>query len=99
MDTIESWELDDVLPHPENMKKLCEYFHVPISYFHNYYAAYFDNPGEKLRFWKDKRNLTYEKLTKMLDISHSGLARLLNGRIKLSFDMYEKLSKLGVLKK
>ncbi len=95
LDTIIGWEVENVMPKPENIKHLCEYFNLPLKYIHEYYNIYFDSPGIKVRAWKDKNNYTYPDAMKLLNISHSGFARLLSGKINLSYDMYLKLKKLG----
>ena len=56
---------------------------------------YFDNAGKRVRVWNDKNSYSYLDAMKLLNISHSGFARLLSGRISLSYEMYLKLKKLG----
>ena len=82
-----------MLPKPESILKLCEYFKVSPTYFHEYYKVYFDNPGGKIRTWKDKNNYTYNQAMEMLNISYSEFGRLMNGRLSLSYEMYLKLKK------
>lgn len=95
-DTIEGWEIHNIMPQPQNMQKVCEHFNITLKYFHEYYNIYFDKPGEKIKKWKEKKGFTYSKVCKLLDITHSGFGRLINGRIHLSYDMYMKLKKLKV---
>ena len=94
-DTLKGWEFNDVMPKPESVKILCEFFNVQLHYFHEYYTIYFNNPETQIRKWKEKNNLTYKQATQLLDITHSGFGRLINGKIKLSYDMYIKLKKSG----
>ena len=58
-DTLEGWELHNVMPKPESLLKLCDLFHVPIGYFHEYYEIYYNNPGKIVRAWKDKNSYSY----------------------------------------
>lgn len=95
IDTLNSWEWYNVYPSPANIKKLCDIFNVDLLYFHEYYDLYFSNPEIKIREWKDKNNITYKQATQLLDITHSGFGRLVNGKIKLSYDMYLKLKEIG----
>ncbi|ENK0557980.1 helix-turn-helix transcriptional regulator [Clostridium botulinum] len=95
LDTLESWELHNVMPKPNSIKKLCEFFNVSLEYFHNYYSIYFDNPGAKIKEWKENKDLTYKQACNLLNITHSGFGRLLHGKINLSYNMYLKLKKLG----
>lgn len=94
-DTLEGWELHNVMPKANSIKKLCNFFNMPLDYFHIYYNIYFDNPGAKIKKWKEDKGLTYRQACELLNITHSGFGRLLNGRINLSYDMYLKLKKLG----
>ena len=96
-DTLDAWERHNIMPKPENILILCEYFHVPLKYFHEYYIIYFDNPGEKIKKWKDNKGLTYREASKLLGITHSGFGRLLSGKVHLSYELYLKLKKLGTL--
>ncbi|OPJ63392.1 helix-turn-helix domain-containing protein [Clostridium oryzae] len=82
-DTVEGWELHNIMPKPQNIKKLCEFYNVSLEFFHIYYKIYFDNPEEKIKAWKEKNNYTYEDLMDMLGVSHSAVARLMNGKIKI----------------
>lgn len=95
-DTIKDWEINNIMPHPQNIRKICENFNIPLKYFHEYYNIYFNKPGEAIKKWKEKKGLTYSKACKLLNISHSGFARLLKGKIKLSYEMYLKLKVLKV---
>ena len=95
-DTLEGWELHNVMPKPENILKLCEFYHVTLGYFHEYYELYYNNPGKLVRVWKDKNSYSYPDAMKLLNISHSGFARLLSGKISLSYEMYLKLKGLEV---
>ena len=94
-DTLKRWESNDIMPKPKNILKLCTFFHVPLDYFHEYYKIYFDNPGKILRVWKDKNSYSYADVMKLLNISYSDFARLLSGRVNLSYEMYLKLKELG----
>lgn len=96
VDTLESWELCNVIPKPESIKKLCEYFNVYINYFHEYYTIYYDRPYIEIRKWKDKKQLTYPQITELLNITHSAFGRLVNGKLNLSYSMYLKLKELSV---
>lgn len=95
LDTLESWELHNVMPKPNSIKKLCKFFNVSLKYFHNYYSIYFNNPGAKIKKWKETKGLTYKQACTILNITHSGFGRLINGKINLSYNMYLKLEKLG----
>lgn len=95
--TVQHWEIDGVMPKPESILKLCNYYKVPLNYFHEYYNIYYNVPGDKIRKWKEKNNYTYKDCYSKLDITHSCFGRLLNGRINLSYDMYLKLKEIGAL--
>lgn len=97
IDTIVGWEVKNIMPKPDNIKKVCQLFNVPLDYFHDYYNIYFNNPGNKIKSWKDKNGYTYPDAMKLLNISHSGFAKLLNGKVHLSYEMYLKLKGLGAL--
>ncbi|SMC29589.1 hypothetical protein SAMN02745134_03948 [Clostridium acidisoli DSM 12555] len=92
---IDGWEVHNVMPKPISIDKLCKLFNLPYNYFHEYYKIYFNNPGEKIKSWKIKNKLTYEKLSKLLGITHSCVGRLLNNKINLSYNIYMELKKLG----
>jgi transcriptional regulator with XRE-family HTH domain len=94
-DTLQGWELHNIMPKPDSIKKLCNFFNVPLDYFNEYYTIYFNNPGAKIKTWKDNNGLTYRQATEILGITHSGFGRLLSGKINLSYNMYLKLKKLG----
>ena len=85
-----------VFPKPENVKLLGEMFCIPIGYFHEYYSIYYSGYQDKIREWKNINNYSYSKAAGVLGVSHSGFARLLSGKIRLSYDMYLKLEKLNV---
>lgn len=95
-DTLDAWERHNVMPKPENILKLCKYFDVPLKFFHEYYSIYFDDPGERIKKWKETKNLSYAQICELLHISHSGLGRLLSGKISLSYEMYLKLKNIKV---
>ncbi|WP_231016200.1 helix-turn-helix transcriptional regulator [Clostridium guangxiense] len=94
VDTIEGWEIHNVMPQPLNIKKLCNFFKVKPKYFHEYYQFYFNNPEGKIKEWMVKNKFTYDKVAETLGISRSGVGSLLNGKLKASFYMYEKLKNL-----
>lgn len=96
VDTINHWEVHNVMPQPENIKKICEFFKVSLGYFNEYYNIYYSNYTSAIKMWKAKNNYTYSNITAMLNISHSGLARLMNKKINLSYTMYLKLKRLKV---
>jgi len=50
-----------------------------------------------IRNWQDSYKLTYSQIMKLVGTSHSGLARLFNGRIKLPYNIYIRLKELKVL--
>ncbi|SKA89837.1 DNA-binding transcriptional regulator, XRE-family HTH domain [Clostridium sp. USBA 49] len=93
--TVNQWEKEGVLPKPESIKDICNAFNLSLQYFHEYYHIYFNNPGEKIKEWRIKNNLTYQKAADIVGMSYSGFARLLSGKINLSYNMYLKLKKLG----
>jgi transcriptional regulator with XRE-family HTH domain len=95
--TVKQWETKDVPPNPSSIKNISDILNIPLSYFNEYYNIYFSNYIAKIRNWKDTSKLTYSDITKLLDISNSGLARLLNGKINLSYSIYMKLKELKVL--
>ena len=66
-DTLEGWELHNVMPKPESLLKLCDLFHVPIGYFHEYYEIYYNNPGKIVRAWKDKNSYSYLDAMKCIE--------------------------------
>ncbi|AGK95423.1 hypothetical protein Clopa_0361 [Clostridium pasteurianum BC1] len=94
-DTIEGWEVHNIMPKPQSIRKLCDYFNLPYNYFHEYYNIYFNNPGDKIKTWKIKNKLTYGQACKLLGITHSCFGRLLNNKINLSYYIYAELKKLG----
>jgi transcriptional regulator with XRE-family HTH domain len=94
--TVRHWEVDDIMPKPESILKLCNLYKVPLNYFHKYYYIYYNSPGEKIKAWKNKNRLTYKQACELLDITHSGFGRLLSSKINLSYYTYVKLKKLGV---
>lgn len=96
LDTVIGWEIENVMPKPENIKLICESFNLSLKYFHEYYNIYFNSPGDKIREWKDKNNYTYTDAANLLNISYSGFSRLMSGKINLSYNMYLKLKHLGV---
>lgn len=95
-DTVMKWEVHNVFPKPESIKIICNLFNVPLEYFHDYYKVYYYSPNEIIRQWKIKNNFNYGEVTKLLNISHSGFARLLSGKISLSYEMYLKFKELEV---
>jgi len=92
---VQHCELNAIMANPENILKLYEFYHVPLGYFHEYYELYYNNPGKIVRVWKDKNSYSYPNTMKLLNISHSGFARLLSGKTSLSYEMYLKLKGLG----
>lgn len=94
VDTIEGWEIHNVMPQPLNIKKLCNFFKVEPEYFHEYYQFYFNNPEDKIREWMQKNGFTYGRAAEVLGISRSGMGRLLNGKLKISFNIYLQLKQL-----
>lgn len=94
-DTIEGWEIHNVMPKPKNIQKLCNLFNLSYNYFHEYYSIYFNNPGEKIKAWKIKNKLTYGQACKLLGITHSFFGRLINAKGNLSYYIYVELKKLG----
>lgn len=87
VDTIEGWEIHNVMPQPSNIKKLCNFFKVKPEYLHEYYKFYFNNPEGKIREWMQKNEFTYNKAAEVLGISRSGVGRMLNGKLKVSFNI------------
>jgi transcriptional regulator with XRE-family HTH domain len=94
--SIKAWEMENVPPKPSSIKDICYKLNLPLDYFHEYYSIYYDNYRDTLRNWKTINNYTYADIISMLNISHSALARLLNGKINLSYDMYLKLKKFKI---
>ena len=94
-DTVIRWE-QGVFPKPENVKLLGELFCIPIEYFHEYYSIYYSSYQGKIREWKDKNKYSYSMAAGILGVSHSGFARLLSGKVRLSYDMYLKLQSMDV---
>ncbi|WP_010073224.1 helix-turn-helix domain-containing protein [Clostridium cellulovorans] len=95
LDTIIRWE-QGVFPKPENVKLLGEMFSIPIVYFDEYYSIYYSSYQDRIREWKDRNRYSYSMAEGILGVSHSGFARLLSGKIRLSYDMYMKLKTLNV---
>lgn len=93
VDTMEGWEIHNVMPQPLNIKRLCGFFKVEPGYFHEYYRFYFNNPECKIKEWMEKNRLTYDKAAEVLGISRSGVGRLLNGKLKVSFNVYITIKK------
>ena len=92
-DTVQRWEIENVMPKPENIKIIAEFYDRSLGYFHEYYEIYYSNYSRKIKVWRDKNNYTYSDMMRILNISHSGFGRLLNGRIALSYEMYLKMKK------
>ena len=82
------------MPKPENIKLIAEFYDKSLGYFHDYYEIYCSDYISKVKLWKDKNNYTYSDMMRILNISHSGFGRLLNGRIALSYEMYLKMKEL-----
>jgi transcriptional regulator with XRE-family HTH domain len=95
-DTVLHWETHDVMPKPESIKNICDKFDLPLKYFHEYYYFYFNDPGERIRRWKEKRKYTYSKCCKFLGVSDCTLKKLVSRRIGLSYEMYLRLKDNGV---
>lgn len=97
LDTIVKWEANNIYPKPENIKVICDTFSLKLNYFEDYYYTYYNNPGDKIRLWKNKNNYTYADCCRLLNISNSYLGRLINNKINLSYEIYKKLKEVGAL--
>lgn len=97
LDTIEGWELYNIMPRPENLLKLSNYFNKEISYFHDYYRIYYSNYSENIMKWKNNNKYSYLDIAKILNISRSSVIRLINGTFSLSYEMYLKLKKEKII--
>lgn len=95
--TVKQWETEDVPPKPESIMSICTAFEVPLKYFHEYYNIYFSNYRDKIKEWRELNKYTYQGSADLLNISYSGFARLLNGKISLSYSMYLKLKDLKII--
>ena len=42
--TVELWELHGLVPTAKSIKKICDLFELPLEYFCEYYAMYFNTP-------------------------------------------------------
>lgn len=97
LDTIVKWETENIMPKPESIKIICIKFNLTLSYFGDYYSTYYNSPGDKIKLWKNKNNYTYADCSRLLNISHSYIGRLINNKINLSYKVYEKLKEVGAL--
>lgn len=96
--TVQHWEIDNVPPKPESIKDICDTFGYTLQYFGEYYYIYFNSPGELIRKWKSEHKYSYNECARILGLSYSGFAKIMNGRINLSFEMYKILKRNNIIK-
>lgn len=97
--SVQQWELNEIYPKPNTIKDICDTFNVNLKYFDDYYHWVFNDPGKKFKEFKENEGLSYTYYSKLLNISDSGLKRIVSGKIQLSYKMYLKFKELGVFKK
>ena len=95
--TVQHWEIDNVPQKPESIKDICNAYDYNLKYFGEYYHAYFNAPGELIRKWKLKHGYSYSQCARILGLSYSGFARIMNGKINLSIGMYQLLKRNNIL--
>lgn len=94
--SVQTWELNGIYPKPNSIKSICDKFNINLKYFGDYYYWVFNDPGEKFKEFKENEGHSYAYYSKLLNVSDSGLKRIVSGKIQLSYEMYLQFKKLGV---
>ena len=94
--TVELWELHGLVPSSKSIKKICDFFELPLEYFGEYFAIYFRNPEELFVEWKNRNGYSYSECVRILECSRSALITFVRGYYGLSYDMYLKMKEVGV---
>ncbi|HEX9026689.1 MAG TPA: XRE family transcriptional regulator [Clostridium sp.] len=95
--TMELWELYVLVPAAKSVKKICDLFELPLEYFGEYYTMYFRNPEESFVEWKNRNGYSYSDYVMILEFSRSDLLTFVREDYGISYDMYLKIKKVGIL--
>lgn len=93
---IWEWESDANRPSAPVVKRMADYFNIPIEYFGDYYFEYFNNPLEKIERWFLINNISNIKAEDILNITDSTLWALRSKKYNMSYEVYIKLKKAGI---
>ena len=97
IDTVIAWEVEGIMPTPNNIEKLCTFFNKEASFFHEYYEILTSNYTDKILEFKKNKQMSYLELSTLLGISYSCLKRILSKKITLSFKIYNTLKSLKII--
>lgn len=92
IDTLESWEKENVPPKVYNIEKMCKLFNIQSEYFHEYYGVVKEATYvKKILEYKNRNKLSYKQLGMLLDVSESSIKRVISKKLMLSPKLFDKL--------